>query len=80
MPWNKGEIHVRWTTNEFHNARGIPYLLSPIVTRWGTWTEAAVFFAGVFEMIESIISSLNEEDCAPITIGKDSRIKISDPI
>lgn len=42
----------------------------PILTRWGTWISAAIYYATNFEKIIEIIDQLNEEDAASIKITK----------
>lgn len=38
----------------------------PILTRWGTWLEAALYYCEHFEKIKNIISSLNTETATAI--------------
>jgi hypothetical protein len=38
----------------------------PIITRWATWIEAAIYYAKNFEIIEKIINCLNPEEAASI--------------
>lgn len=40
----------------------------PIVTRWGTWLEAVVYYADNFENIKSVIDELNKDDASSIEI------------
>jgi hypothetical protein len=40
----------------------------PILTRWGTWLDAATYYADNFQQISDIIHQLNEEDA--IAIGQ----------
>lgn len=51
----------------------------PIVTRWGTWIEAAIYLAEHFEKIESFLNELNPDDAKSIAKAqaaiKDSNIK-----
>ncbi|XP_055308478.1 uncharacterized protein LOC129572534 [Sitodiplosis mosellana] len=42
----------------------------PIVTRWGTWTEAAVYFADHFEKIKTFLNDLDSEDAKSIKKAK----------
>ncbi|CAH0552912.1 unnamed protein product [Brassicogethes aeneus] len=38
----------------------------PILTRWGTWLNAACYYANNFEKIREILESLDEDDAASI--------------
>lgn len=52
----------------YHEASGgnIPLPPSPIITRWGTWLEAAIFYANNFELIDSVVFSLDPEEAQSI--------------
>lgn len=52
------------------NSYGIPHPPSPVLTRWGTWLEAAFYYADYFELIEHIIDGLNENDAESIVRAK----------
>ncbi|KAB0803224.1 hypothetical protein PPYR_00194 [Photinus pyralis] len=41
---------------------GIPLPPKPILTRWGTWVEAALFYAQHFESIKKVLTELSSED------------------
>lgn len=43
---------------------------SPIITRWGTWLQAAVYYADYFEIIEHIIDGLDEKEAESIVAAK----------
>jgi hypothetical protein len=43
----------------------------PIITRWGTWLEAAVFYAKNFETIEKIVEKLKDDDSSYVEKCKD---------
>lgn len=34
----------------------------PILTKWGTWIQAALYYCGHFESIKSIVNSFNKND------------------
>ena len=40
---------------------GLPLLPQPIITRWGTWLEAALFYAQNFLLIKSCVLQLPDE-------------------
>lgn len=40
----------------------LPLPRNPVVTRWGTWLEAANYYADNFQKIREIINTLNEDD------------------
>lgn len=40
----------------------IPLLPQPILTRWDTWVEAAVYYCDHFNFIETVIYALEEND------------------
>ena len=40
----------------------------PIITRWGTWVQAAIYYANNLEIIQKIINSLNPEEAVSINI------------
>ncbi|VVC26307.1 Ribonuclease H-like domain [Cinara cedri] len=44
---------------------------APILTRWGTWIRAAVYYCEHLEIIKSIVNSLNKEDA--ISIAKSQK-------
>lgn len=39
----------------------IPLPPSPVVTRWGTWLQAACYYANYFESIEHVVEGLDEK-------------------
>ncbi|XP_039315482.1 uncharacterized protein LOC120360022 [Solenopsis invicta] len=48
----------------------IPLPPEPILTRWGTWIEAALFYANNFTSIREVIESFNSEDAKSIISAK----------
>ncbi|VVC30087.1 Hypothetical protein CINCED_3A020564 [Cinara cedri] len=62
-------IHVTYIVHGLHliaekNHKAPNILLppAPILTRWGTWIRAAVYYCEHLEIIKSIVDSLNKED------------------
>lgn len=47
-------------------AGDIPLPPSPVITRWGTWLDAATYYAENFEVVEKVVSELNPEDAQSI--------------
>jgi hypothetical protein len=45
---------------------GIPLPPQPIVTRWGTWLNAAIYYAENLSFIERVVESLDKEDSVAI--------------
>uniref|UniRef100_A0A2S2NDW7 DUF659 domain-containing protein n=1 Tax=Schizaphis graminum TaxID=13262 RepID=A0A2S2NDW7_SCHGA len=43
----------------------------PILTRWGTWLEAANYYCEYYEVIKNIINKLDENDASSIKKAKD---------
>jgi len=46
--------------------KDIPLPPSPILTRWGTWIRAAVYYCEYFEIIKHVVDSFNKEDAISI--------------
>lgn len=42
----------------------------PIITRWGTWINAALYYAENFDKIKSVIDTLDESDATSISVAK----------
>lgn len=38
----------------------------PVLTRWGTWIEAALYYCDNFEIVKSIVNSFNKDDAISI--------------
>ncbi|KAK4886989.1 hypothetical protein RN001_003260 [Aquatica leii] len=47
-------------------AVGIPLPPTPIITRWGTWIEAANYYAENFEVIKDVFNQLDPEESQSI--------------
>lgn len=47
-------------------AQLLPLPTTPILTRWGTWIEAALCYCEHFELIQSIANSFNKDDAISI--------------
>jgi hypothetical protein len=47
-------------------ASGIPLPPVPIITRWGTWLEAAFYYSENFTTIQNVFSKLNPDDAVLI--------------
>lgn len=43
---------------------GLPLPPQPVITRWGTWLDAAVYYADTFEQIRELIFSFENESVA----------------
>ena len=57
-------------------APGIPLPPQPIVTRWGTWLTAALYYCEHFPIIEVIINQFDKGDA--ISIAKCQQLLIGD--
>lgn len=44
----------------------VPLPPSPVHTRWGTWLEAAVYYADYFEVVKKLVQDLDSEEAASI--------------
>lgn len=42
----------------------------PILTRWGTWIEASLYYCEHFELIQSILNSFDENDAVSIKMAQ----------
>ncbi len=49
----------------------------PVLTRWGTWISAAIYYATNFDAVTEIINHLDEEDASSIRIVKQLLLKDS---
>ncbi|XP_018497142.1 uncharacterized protein LOC108865017 [Galendromus occidentalis] len=43
----------------------------PILTRWGTWIEAAIYYSANFVAFSSVVAALDENDASSIRVFKD---------
>jgi len=61
----------------------IPLPPQPILTRWGTWLEASVYYCEYFQFIKTVIDGFEENDAiarAGLThSGASGKTKISAP-
>ncbi|KAL4100784.1 hypothetical protein QTP88_020815 [Uroleucon formosanum] len=48
----------------------------PIITRWGTWLKAAIYYCDIYELIRDIITSFDEKDSVGV---ENSQKYLSDP-
>lgn len=48
----------------------LPYLPQPVVTRWGTWLEAAIYYADYFDEINNFFATLYSKDAKSIRKAK----------
>ena len=48
----------------------VPLPPRPILTRWGTWVEAGIYYDKYFDIVHDMVNRLKEEDAA--SIPKDS--------
>ena len=51
-------------------ASEIPLPSQPIITRWGTWLDAAMYYAEHFDKVKAVLNELIDEDAASITMAK----------
>lgn len=54
------------------NAEDIPLPPSPVITRWGTWLQAAIYYADYFEVIQHVIEGLDEKEAESIVAAKEA--------
>ena len=52
------------------NAPYIPLPPKPIIVRWGTWINAAIYYNDNFELVANVLGKLDEEEAASIAITK----------
>ena len=45
-------------------------LLETVLTRWGTWIEAALFYASHFDVVKTILAELDPQEAAAIEKGQ----------
>lgn len=51
-------------------APGLPLPPAPVITRWGTWINAAIYYCENFELIFNIVNELDSEDAISIKNAK----------
>lgn len=54
-----------------HAAPSVPLPLQPVLTRWGSWIAAAVYYAQHFESVKKVLESLIGEDSASVRKAKE---------
>lgn len=42
----------------------------PIITRWGTWLKAAIYYCDNFDAVKSVINTFDDEDAEAIRLAK----------
>ncbi|XP_060835176.1 uncharacterized protein LOC132918100 [Rhopalosiphum padi] len=47
-------------------AKGIPLPPQPVITRWGTWLNASIYYCEHFESIKEVVNALDSEDAISI--------------
>lgn len=47
-------------------AKGIPLPPKPVITRWGTWLNASIYYCEHFESIKEVVNALDSEDAISI--------------
>lgn len=55
---------------------GIPLPPRPVITRWGTWIQAAIYFADNFEKFEEFFNELDQNDDAKCVLEARAAIRI----
>lgn len=51
-------------------APGLPLPPQPVITRWGTWVEAAIYYAKNFEIFSSVMQQFDDDAASSIKITK----------
>ena len=54
----------------FQSALNIPLPPSPVITRWGSWVEAAVYYANHFEVLNAFVAGLDAEEAMSIATAQ----------
>lgn len=55
----------------------IPLPPEPVITRWGTWIAAAIYYANNFEEIKELLQMLSSEDAECIRMAKEIVVRPS---
>lgn len=69
----KAPERIRLFKNDNPN---IPLPPEPIITRWGTWLNAAIYYADHLPSITTTVNKLNREDAASIAATQDLLLKL----
>lgn len=51
---------------------GVPLPPEPIITRWGTWLEAVLFYSQHFDQIKEVVEELDSNDASSIGESKEA--------
>lgn len=51
-------------------APSVPLPPEPVITRWGTWIDAAIYYCDHFQIVKRVIEILNPDDAAAIASAK----------
>ena len=54
---------------------GIPYPPQPVLTRWGSWVNAATYYSRYFEEVQSIIHTWDTRD-GTLTLASQQRRRL----
>ncbi|XP_018496282.1 uncharacterized protein LOC108864671, partial [Galendromus occidentalis] len=46
----------------------VPLPPQPVLTRWGTWVNAAIYYAQHFEAVASVVNALDPTEAASIAV------------
>lgn len=49
---------------------GLPMPPEPVITRWGTWLNAAIYYCNHFSAVKSVIDTFDDEDAEAIDAAK----------
>ena len=47
-----------------------PKIPKPVITRWGTWINAALYYAKYYDEVKAVVESLDEDEAASIEIAQ----------
>src|SRR5215813_6760903 len=48
----------------------LPLPLKPVITRWGTWLNACIYYSDNFDTVKSIVKDFKPEDAASLKIAQ----------
>jgi hypothetical protein len=54
-----------------NKAPDTPLPPTPVITRWGTWLDATVYYAENFEIFCSVVNEYDGDDVSSVTILQD---------
>jgi hypothetical protein len=52
-------------------ALGVPLPPVTVITRWGTWTDAAIYYSDHFQVVKNIVDSMKTEDARAIEAAQE---------